>query len=115
MCIHIFCEVNVLCASNIVHSVLSGLNAGSSPTFGSTTFGSSPFGGQRPGSRGSAYTVTNDAEAGVSGQAGKLMSISAMQVYKNKSHEELRWEDYQAGDKGNFFYRKTISVYFIIS
>nr|GEX65385.1 hypothetical protein [Tanacetum cinerariifolium] len=32
--------------------------------------------------------------------AGKLESISAMPAYKEKSHEELRWEDYQAGDKG---------------
>ncbi|EXB77672.1 hypothetical protein L484_018189 [Morus notabilis] len=32
--------------------------------------------------------------------AGKLEAISAMPVYKDKSHEELRWEDYQLGDKG---------------
>ena len=78
-------------------------NAGASSTFGSSTFGSSAFGGQRPGSRGTSYSVTNDAEAGISGQAGKLMSISAMPAYKNKSHEELRWEDYQTGDKGIYF------------
>ncbi|KAI3935027.1 hypothetical protein MKW98_009946 [Papaver atlanticum] len=31
---------------------------------------------------------------------GKFQSISAMPVYAEKSHEELRWEDYQLGDKG---------------
>ncbi|KAG8476415.1 hypothetical protein CXB51_033365 [Gossypium anomalum] len=35
------------------------------------------------------------------GPAEKLESISAMPVYKDKSHEELRWEDYQLGDKAN--------------
>ncbi|GKD25738.1 peptidase S59, nucleoporin, partial [Tanacetum coccineum] len=29
-----------------------------------------------------------------------LFSISAMPAYKEKNHEELRWEDYQLGDKG---------------
>ncbi|VFQ59371.1 unnamed protein product [Cuscuta campestris] len=29
-----------------------------------------------------------------------MESISAMPVYKEKSHEELRFEDYQSGDKG---------------
>ncbi|KAH7302584.1 hypothetical protein KP509_23G078300 [Ceratopteris richardii] len=73
---------------------------GSSPGFGTSTFGISSFGVQAHGSRVSPYAATNDAEAGVSGQVGKLMSISAMPAYKNKSPEELRWEDYQAGDKG---------------
>jgi nuclear pore complex protein Nup98-Nup96 len=69
--------------------------AGSSPGFGATAFG-----GQKSGSRAASYAPTADAEAGVSGQAGKLMSISAMPAFKTKSFEELRFEDYQAGDKG---------------
>ncbi|MCO5578218.1 hypothetical protein L7F22_032056 [Adiantum nelumboides] len=73
---------------------------GSSPTFGSSTFTSPSFGAQASGSKGTSYVATTDAEAGVSGQIGKLMSICAMPAYKNKSPEELRWEDYQAGDKG---------------
>lgn len=73
---------------------------GSSPSFGSSMFNASPFGGQRNGSRAAPYAPTSDAEAGVTGQTGKLMSISAMPALKNKSSEELRWEDYQAGDKG---------------
>ncbi|XP_017218528.1 nuclear pore complex protein NUP98A [Daucus carota subsp. sativus] len=73
----------------------------SSPAFGSPGFGSSTFGGQRGGSRVAAYTPTAEADAGTGTQpAGKLESISAMPVYKDKSHEELRWEDYQLGDKG---------------
>ena len=68
-------------------------------TFGS--FGGTSFGGQqRVGSRVSPYAVTNDTDAGVGNQPGKFLCISAMPAYKNKSQEELRWEDYQAGDKG---------------
>uniref|UniRef100_A0A6N2K8B6 Nucleoporin autopeptidase n=1 Tax=Salix viminalis TaxID=40686 RepID=A0A6N2K8B6_SALVM len=66
--------------------------------FGNTGFAQSGFGGQRPGSRASPYAETAEAEGGA--QAGKLLSISAMTAYKDKSHEELRWEDYQLGDKG---------------
>uniref|UniRef100_A0A2P2KJE9 Nucleoporin autopeptidase n=2 Tax=Rhizophora mucronata TaxID=61149 RepID=A0A2P2KJE9_RHIMU len=71
------------------------------PTFGSPGFGQSAFGAQRTGSRVAAYMATTETEStGGSGQTGKLESISAMPVYKEKSHEELRWEDYQSGDKG---------------
>lgn len=71
------------------------------PTFGTSGFGQSPFGGQRGGSRVAPYTPTTEADNGSGTQgAGKLESISAMAVYKDKSHEELRWEDYQTGDKG---------------
>ncbi|KAK1554780.1 hypothetical protein Q3G72_017288 [Acer saccharum] len=71
-------------------------------TFGSTTgFGPSNFGGQCVGSRVVAYTPTTEADSASGMQpTGKLESISAMPVYKDKSHEELRWEDYQSGDKG---------------
>ncbi|KAH1080396.1 hypothetical protein J1N35_020157 [Gossypium stocksii] len=73
----------------------------STPAFGSTSFGQSPFGGQRGGSRVAPYSSTTEADGGSGTQpAGKLESISAMPVYKDKSHEELRWEDYQLGDKG---------------
>ncbi|CAJ1957724.1 unnamed protein product, partial [Sphenostylis stenocarpa] len=72
-----------------------------SSTFGNTGIGQSGFGGQqRGGSRVASYTATTEADSGTSGQTAKLESISAMPVYKDKSHEELRWEDYQLGDKG---------------
>ena len=45
--------------------------------------------------------ATTEADSCTSGS--KLESISAMPIYKDKSHEQLRWEDYQLGDKG-FFY-----------
>ncbi|KAI8027559.1 Nuclear pore complex protein NUP98A [Camellia lanceoleosa] len=64
-------------------------------SFGSANFGQSAFGSQRGGSRGAVYTKTDHEEDGV-----KLGSISAMPIYENKSHEELRWEDYLSGDKG---------------
>ncbi|XP_058084289.1 nuclear pore complex protein NUP98A-like isoform X3 [Magnolia sinica] len=71
------------------------------PTFVSPGFGQSAFGGQHGGSRVAAYTPTAEVDGGTSTQpAGKLESISAMPSYKDKSHEELRWEDYQRGDKG---------------
>ncbi|XWS50219.1 hypothetical protein CRYUN_Cryun12cG0069900 [Craigia yunnanensis] len=73
----------------------------SAPAFGSPSFGQSPFGGQRGGSRVAPYTSTTEADSGSGTQpAAKLESISAMPVYRDKSHEELRWEDYQFGDKG---------------
>ncbi|RDY14304.1 Nuclear pore complex protein NUP98A, partial [Mucuna pruriens] len=68
--------------------------------FGNTGIGQSGFGGQRGGSRVASYTATTEADSGTSGQTAKLESISAMPIYKDKSHEELRWEDYQLGDKG---------------
>lgn len=71
------------------------------PTFGSGGFGQSTVGGQPGGSRVVPYSPTTEADSGSSTQpAGKLESISAIPAYKDKSHEELRWEDYQRGDKG---------------
>ncbi|XP_076951128.1 nuclear pore complex protein NUP98A-like [Bidens hawaiensis] len=71
------------------------------PALGSPGFGQPAFGSQRGGSRVAAYAQTPDADSGSGTQpAGKLESISAMLTYKEKSHEELRWEDYQSGDKG---------------
>ncbi|CAK7357516.1 unnamed protein product [Dovyalis caffra] len=74
---------------------------GAQPTtsaFANTGFTQPGFVGQRPGTRAAPYAETAEAEGGA--QAGKLESISAMPAYKDKSHEELRWEDYQVGDKG---------------
>ncbi|XP_050227125.1 nuclear pore complex protein NUP98A isoform X2 [Mercurialis annua] len=69
------------------------------PTFGNTGFGQPSFAGNRGGSRIAPYTATAETD-NAGGQPGKLESIAAMPVYKDKSHEELRWEDYQLGDKG---------------
>ncbi|CAH8300786.1 unnamed protein product [Eruca vesicaria subsp. sativa] len=86
----------------------SAFGFGSSPAFGQSTqsaFGaqasqaSTTFGNQQGGSRVMPYTSTIDADAGAA-TPGKFQSISAMPVYKDKCHEELRWEDYQRGDKG---------------
>ena len=56
----------------------------------------SPFGGQDRGSRIANYKTTLETEY----NPEKLVSISAMPVYKAKSHEELRWEDYKFTEKG---------------
>lgn len=58
------------------------------------------FGGQQRGSRVMPYAPTTEAESGTGNQPGRLQSISAMPAYKEKNQEELRWEDYQQGDKG---------------
>ncbi|CAL4884719.1 unnamed protein product [Urochloa decumbens] len=77
-----------------------------SSAFGSQTgapaFGQAQFGNQAGGTRIKPYAQTPDVDGGTSGTqaAAKLDSISAMPEYKDKSHEELRWEDYQRGDKG---------------
>ncbi|RCV36665.1 hypothetical protein SETIT_8G000600v2 [Setaria italica] len=76
------------------------------PAFGSQTaapaFGQAQFGNQAGGTRIKPYAQTPDVDGATSGTqpAAKLDSISAMPEYKDKSHEELRWEDYQRGDKG---------------
>ncbi|XP_073052088.1 nuclear pore complex protein NUP98A-like isoform X3 [Primulina eburnea] len=71
------------------------------PTFGGSGFGQSAFAGQRGGSRLAPYSSTPETDGATGTQpTGKLESISAMPIYKDKSHEELRWEDYQLGDKG---------------
>ncbi|KAL6640623.1 hypothetical protein ACP70R_008973 [Stipagrostis hirtigluma subsp. patula] len=83
----------------------SPFNAQTSP-FGSQTgapaFGQPSVGNQPGGTRIKPYAQTPDADSATSGSqpAAKLDSISAMPEYKEKSHEELRWEDYQRGDKG---------------
>ncbi|TYK01639.1 nuclear pore complex protein NUP98A-like [Cucumis melo var. makuwa] len=80
----------------------SPFGAQSTSTFGTSGFGQAGFGGQRGGSRVTPYAPTPEPDpgSGSTQAAGKLESISAMPVYKDKSHEELRWEDYQLGDKG---------------
>ncbi|NP_001311056.1 Nuclear pore complex protein NUP98A-like [Zea mays] len=76
------------------------------PAFGSQTaapaFGQPQFANQAGGTRIKPYSQTPDVDSATSGTqpAAKLDSISAMPEYKDKSHEELRWEDYQRGDKG---------------
>ncbi|KAK2966194.1 hypothetical protein RJ640_008760 [Escallonia rubra] len=65
---------------------------------------SSPFGTQTStpeGSRVAPYSATEDqAEGDYPSVSGKLEAISAMPIHRLKSHEELRLEDYQLGDKG---------------
>ena len=45
----------------------------------------------------------------MAGQTNNMhRSIAHMNAFKNKSFEELRWEDYQAGNKGNYIYKSKI-------
>ena len=58
--------------------------------------GGSSFGGQ--GTRGVPFQKQAEADTSATGGAKTTVyynSISAMPAYNSKSHEELRWEDYQ--------------------
>ncbi|CAN4114551.1 unnamed protein product [Withania somnifera] len=82
-----------------VQSSAFGAQTSTAP-IGTPGFGQSAV-GQRGGTRVAAYQATPEPDSGSGTQAAaKLVSISAMPGYKDKSHEELRWEDYQLGDKG---------------
>ncbi|GKB92888.1 nuclear pore complex protein NUP98A, partial [Tanacetum coccineum] len=64
--------------------------------------GFSQFNQPPVGSRVYPYAQTPEQVDWRSGpQPSYLESISAMPFYKGKTHEELRWEDYQSGDKGD--------------
>lgn len=68
------------------------------PRFSSSPCHESVLQRQNAGSRFTLYKVTVEADGCKT--PGKIHSISAISAYKQKSHEELRWEDYQLGDKG---------------
>ena len=44
---------------------------------------------------------TDSLGSGYGGQTGKYVTITAMPAYRQKSVEELRYEDYKQGVKGN--------------
>ncbi|KAK4476775.1 hypothetical protein RD792_015935 [Penstemon davidsonii] len=62
-------------------------------TFGSTT------GNQSQGSRVASYSATSEFDKG-SNSYINIQSISAMPMYKHKSHEELRFDDHEVDCKG---------------
>jgi len=68
-------------------------SAPAAPAFGG--FGAAPA---ASGSSSVAYTTTNKPDSN-SGTI-VLRSISAMPAFEKKSPEEIRWEDYQAGNRG---------------
>ncbi|KAF9593083.1 hypothetical protein IFM89_020147 [Coptis chinensis] len=78
--------------------------AQSSPLVMTATLGTrgvwpSSFGNQGRGGRVAGYSSTDDIDDGNGIQPGMLKSVSAMPIYKDKTHEELRWEDSQLGAK----------------
>ncbi|CAH8360618.1 unnamed protein product [Eruca vesicaria subsp. sativa] len=84
------------------------------PGFGVVSYPPNPFGtipqtssflgggGTEQGSRYPCYAPTPDLDSSSGGQGKLIISISASNSHGHKSHEELRWEDYQKGDKGGF-------------
>ncbi|QDZ20282.1 nucleoporin [Chloropicon primus] len=85
-----------------------GGNAASPSPFGAPSSGfggnqQSPGAGQQ-GTRSVPYQVTRETDSlgsGYGGQTGKFVTITAMSAYRQKSVEELRFEDYKQGVKGN--------------
>ncbi|OIT28636.1 nuclear pore complex protein nup98a, partial [Nicotiana attenuata] len=75
----------------------------STPAFGSYSFvqpavSTSAFGFNQKGSRIASYIATPEKDSTRPGET--IQSICGMHTYKDKSQEELRFEDYQLGDKG---------------
>ncbi|XP_074268948.1 uncharacterized protein LOC141592242 [Silene latifolia] len=83
-------------------------NPPSNPFDGTSTgaFGGQPFSvlfgvtqastGMIKGSKSVPYAATKNAENSIE----RFLSISSMPVYQSKSHEELRWEDYELKSRG---------------
>ncbi|GIL58245.1 hypothetical protein Vafri_13308 [Volvox africanus] len=74
------------------------------PASGFGTFGSAvPASASTNGTRNLAYTKTKDTDTAAGQPPTYLLSISALSNFQPpnqpKSHEELRWEDYQEGVK----------------
>lgn len=90
--------MKILLFTNYKH--VGGCQA-TTPAFGSPDFGQTSCGCQLKGSRVTPYAQTPEQGLFGTQNSQKLQSISAMPSYKAKSHEELRWEDYHAVDKGN--------------
>uniref|UniRef100_A0A3Q7FYD8 Uncharacterized protein n=1 Tax=Solanum lycopersicum TaxID=4081 RepID=A0A3Q7FYD8_SOLLC len=89
-------DVNVSDSSIIGYPRGPAFGKGSTPPlFKSSGFGKSTFGINQKGSRIASYTATpgNDITG------FRIQSICGMLTYKDKSQEELRFEDYQLGDK----------------
>ncbi|GLC36634.1 hypothetical protein PLESTM_000483300 [Pleodorina starrii] len=73
------------------------------PTTGFGGFGAAPTGAPTAGTRNVPYNKTKDPDVAAGQPATFLMSMSALPNFQapnpSKSHEELRWEDYEAGVK----------------
>uniref|UniRef100_A0A1J3D484 Nuclear pore complex protein NUP98A n=1 Tax=Noccaea caerulescens TaxID=107243 RepID=A0A1J3D484_NOCCA len=85
----------------------SGFNAFSSNhNTGSPVFATHQWDVREQGTGNPRYAPTPCTEGPYtdpSGGKANLISISASFSYQDKSHEELRWEDYKKGDKGGSF------------
>ncbi|GAB4829636.1 hypothetical protein Ancab_019299 [Ancistrocladus abbreviatus] len=60
-----------------------------------------PSNGQHVKSKAAPYVFSDTFD--VKGEHERFHSVSSMPVYENKSHEELRWNDYQLKHKGGFY------------
>ncbi|KAL3378424.1 hypothetical protein AABB24_004377 [Solanum stoloniferum] len=78
---------------------MSGIKGKESTLLQSSGYGKSAFGINQKGSRIASYIATSDID-NIFLDGGGIQSICGMQTYQHKSQEELRFEDYQLGDKG---------------
>jgi len=69
------------------------------PLLKSSGFGKFAFGINQKGSRTTSYIPTPEINSTRPG-GEEIQSIYGMQICQDKSQEELRFEDYQLGDKG---------------
>ncbi|XP_055803630.1 nuclear pore complex protein NUP98A-like [Solanum dulcamara] len=74
-------------------------NESTTPLLKSSGFGKSAFGINQKGSRTTSYIASPEIDSIRPGGAN-IQSICGMQTYQDKSHDVLRFEDYQLGDKG---------------
>ncbi|XP_055806245.1 uncharacterized protein LOC129874894 isoform X1 [Solanum dulcamara] len=75
----------------------------------SSGFGKSAFGINHEGSRTTSYIATPEIDSTRPGGAN-IQSICGMQTYQDKSHDELRFEDYQLGDKGTLAFNAAMNA-----
>nr|XP_025885411.1 nuclear pore complex protein NUP98A-like isoform X1 [Solanum lycopersicum]XP_025885412.1 nuclear pore complex protein NUP98A-like isoform X1 [Solanum lycopersicum]XP_025885413.1 nuclear pore complex protein NUP98A-like isoform X1 [Solanum lycopersicum] len=77
---------------------MSGIKGKESTLLQNSGFGKSVVGNNQKGSRIASYIATPDID-NIFLDGGGIQSICGMQSYQHKSQEELRFEDYQLGDK----------------
>ncbi|XP_055804190.1 nuclear pore complex protein NUP98B-like isoform X3 [Solanum dulcamara] len=86
-----------------------GGNESTTPLLKSSGFGKSAFGINHEGSRTTSYIATPEIDSTRPGGAN-IQSICGMQTYQDKSHDELRFEDYQLGDKGTLAFNAAMNA-----
>lgn len=81
--------------------VFHAAGAQSTATLRSINSGRSAFSGENGGSRVASYTTTSEIDGvKITQFPSEMASIGSTPVYKDKSHEQFRSQNYQLGDQG---------------